>query len=71
MLVIARKTNEKILIGGEIEITILKVDRNQVRIGIEAPKSISIVPIKSTVSREIVSNNDPRSDFDNLFKQGR
>ena len=42
MLVLSRKLNEKIIINGNIVVTIVKVDRNQVRIGIEAPEDVSI-----------------------------
>ena len=42
MLVLSRKLNEKIVIDGGIVITIVKVDRNQVRIGIEAPGHIPV-----------------------------
>lgn len=42
MLVIGRKRDEKLIIGGNIEITILKVGRNHVKFGVEAPRHIPI-----------------------------
>ena len=42
MLVLTRKTNQSIMIGDEIEITILSVSGDKVRIGIQAPRSISV-----------------------------
>lgn len=43
MLVLSRKTGEKILIGDEIAVTIVRVGPNNVRLGIEAPRSMNIV----------------------------
>ena len=42
MLALSRKLNESIIIGNEIEITILEVKGDQVKIGINAPKSVPI-----------------------------
>ena len=42
MLVVSRKKDEKIIVAGEIEITILEIGRNRVRFGIKAPKNIQI-----------------------------
>jgi carbon storage regulator len=42
MLVLSRKLGEKIVIGDNIVITVVKIDRNQIRIGIEAPPIIPV-----------------------------
>ena len=42
MLVLSRKLNEKIVIDGGIVVTVVKIDRNQVRLGIEAPGNVRI-----------------------------
>lgn len=42
MLALSRKQNESIIIGDDIEITILDVRNDQVKIGISAPKEVGI-----------------------------
>jgi carbon storage regulator len=42
MLALSRKANESIVIGNDIEITVLEVKGDQVKIGISAPKSVPI-----------------------------
>jgi carbon storage regulator len=42
MLVLTRKTGQKLIIANEIEITVLETKGEAVKIGIEAPKHISI-----------------------------
>ena len=42
MLVISRKENEKITIGKDIKITVVRICGNQVKIGIEAPEDLKI-----------------------------
>ena len=42
MLVLTRKVNEKIKIGDDIIINILEIGKGGVRIGIDAPQSVSV-----------------------------
>lgn len=42
MLVLSRKLGEKIIIGDNISITIIDIDRGKVRLGIEAPRSVPV-----------------------------
>ena len=42
MLVLTRKANQSIMIGDEVEITVLAIMGEKVRIGIEAPRSVPV-----------------------------
>ncbi|MGC7559876.1 carbon storage regulator CsrA [Pasteurella sp. PK-2025] len=42
MLILTRKVGESLLIGDDISITILNIRGNQVKIGIKAPKDVSV-----------------------------
>ena len=42
MLVLTRKNNESIMIGDEIEIQVLSISRDKIRIGITAPKHVPV-----------------------------
>lgn len=42
MLTLARKVNESIIVNDNIEITVLDVKGDQIKIGIDAPKSVPI-----------------------------
>ena len=42
MLILSRKIDEKIQIGDDITITIIDIHGEQVKIGVEAPKSIKV-----------------------------
>lgn len=43
MLILQRKKNQSVIIGEDIKITILDVSNEQVKIAIDAPKSVPIV----------------------------
>lgn len=42
MLILSRRIGETLVVGDNVKITILSVKGNQIRIGVEAPKEISI-----------------------------
>ena len=42
MLILTRRTGETVMIGNEVTLTVLGVKGNQVRIGINAPKSVPV-----------------------------
>ena len=58
MLVLSRKLGQRFQVGQDVRITIVKIDRNSVRIGIEAPDDVTvyreeIVPQESTSDRPV------------------
>lgn len=64
MLVLTRKPDQSIMIGGEIEITILEVRGEQVRVGIRAPRSIAIH--RKEIFEEIRAENRSALDTPNV-----
>jgi carbon storage regulator len=55
MLVLTRKQNEGVLIGGDIVITVINIEGDKVRLGIEAPKNIRV--IREELLKEIGQEN--------------
>ena len=56
MLVLSRKLGEKIQISENITITVLEIDRGKIRLGIDAPRSV-------TVLRQELANRSPMPDL--------
>ena len=42
MLVLTRKTNQSIMIGDDVEVSVLAVSRDKIRLGITAPREIPV-----------------------------
>jgi carbon storage regulator len=42
MLVLSRKANQSIMIGNDIRILVVALDRDQVKLGIEAPRHVPV-----------------------------
>ena len=55
MLVLSRKLNQAIMVGDDIRIVVVSVDRDQVKLGIEAPRSIAVH--RSEIYEEIQRQN--------------
>lgn len=55
MLVLSRKKDESIMIGDQIELKILSVDGDQVKLGIVAPKNVKVY--RSEVYKSIQEQN--------------
>ena len=60
MLVLTRKSNQSIMIGDEVEVSILAVAGDKVRLGIEAPKSVPV--FRKEVYLEILNERAERGE---------
>ncbi|HEV3122777.1 MAG TPA: carbon storage regulator [Isosphaeraceae bacterium] len=52
MLVLSRKLGQRFQVGPEVRITIVKIDRNSVRIGIEAPSDVTVYREEIVIAAE-------------------
>jgi carbon storage regulator len=55
VLVLTRRANQSIMIGADVVVTVLEVRGDQVRIGIDAPRSISVH--REEIFRELEAAN--------------
>lgn len=75
MLVLTRKKDQSIIINENIEITILDVQGDQVRIGINAPRDVSIhrkeVFLQISEENKKASAINMKIDLNNVLKSGK
>lgn len=71
MLALTRKKDESIVINGDIEITVMEVKGDHVKIGIQAPKKVPIyrkeVYEQIQKENEAAMNSEGMADLKNLF----
>lgn len=75
MLVLTRRHNESIMIGDSVEITVIEVKGDQVKLGINAPKEIKVhrKEIYLAIQKENIdaskSRLDRLSEIGGIFKR--
>lgn len=71
MLALSRKKNESIIINNDVEITILDIKGDQVKIGITAPKSVPVyrkeVYVQIQEANKAASTSDGMEALKNLL----
>jgi carbon storage regulator len=55
MLVLTRRVGESILIGDDVVVTVIELNRDQVRLGIRAPRSVTVH--REEIYQEILLSN--------------
>ncbi|MDR3114150.1 MAG: carbon storage regulator CsrA [Treponema sp.] len=67
MLILSRKINEKIMIGEDISISIIEIQGEHIRIGVDAPKSVKV--FRQEVFDSIKSENKAAAESTPRFPE--
>ena len=59
MLILTRRSNEKVFIGDDVVVVVLGIENNRVKLGIEAPSDVTIL-------REELVTDSIKPDIDNI-----
>lgn len=74
MLILQRKAGESLMIGDEVEVTVLSVEAGRVRLAIQAPKSVSILRSElknaAEVNREAAGEEAPPLALLDVLRDG-
>lgn len=79
MLVLARRLNESIMIGDDIEVVVIDIKGDQVKLGIRAPKRVAVhrKEIYEEIRKENIAARDSKvrpeelKDMSELLKKGK
>ena len=71
MLIIRRRGGEAILIGEDVEIQILEINGNQVKLGINAPRQVSVLraEVLPVSQQNRAAAGAPNQIFEDFFKK--
>ena len=69
MLILTRRIGETVMIGEDIAITVLRVKGNQVRLGVDAPKHVSVQ--REEIYQRMQGESAPATDGAETPEQSR
>ena len=69
MLVLTRKSNQSIMIGDDIEVSVLAIMGEKVRIGIEAPRSVPVFRKEVYVEIQQDRDDSTKEDVDEALER--
>ena len=70
MLVLTRKSNQSIMIGDDVEVSVLSIMGEKVRIGIQAPREVPVFrkEVYLEIQQEgVATGADPRAEVDDAL----
>ena len=70
MLVLTRKSNQSIMIGDDIEVSVLAIMGEKVRVGIEAPRSVPVFrkEVYIEIQQDRGESEDPAEEVDKALE---